>query len=307
FSRSFNQISSEGGITAETLRSAVESKAYYRIPEILLDSSNLSSASPNPFSFLSSLSEAHQIQVIDEILQYFIPIRPRSRPVMAYSCLLYHTLENPSLLPLSLSVVQRTLRSGCVPPPRTQSLLSEAWIDCRRSNSVSGMLTGMLRFGYSPDSGTCNHLIFSLCKNDQLEEAANVVKGMQAAGCVPDSDSYGFIIDRMIDLKRSDEALRTADEMVRVHGLVPRNGTVLKAVRAAGGGDVSKRVELIELLEDAGGGVGVAFEAYESVLEGCVKARRWILAGKFALRMAGKGFIPYIGMRRMVVEGLVSV
>ncbi|CAA0826886.1 Pentatricopeptide repeat-containing protein [Striga hermonthica] len=296
----------------ESIRAAVESKTYHKIPDILnaaMPSSHQQSQSPNPFSFLSSLPGAHKARTVDKILQSFIPIRPRSGPRLAYSYLLSFTLEGPDPLPLGLAVLQRTLRSGCLPSPQTHLTLSKAWLDRRllnKNHTASSMLTEMRSIGYSPDCGTCNYLVQSLCKVNKVEEAVEVVRAMGRAGCAPDLDSFGTLIGEMSEFRMSSGILKMFKEMVRGYGLSPRKEIVVKAANAIRANrDAWRGVEMVEFLE--GENVDVGFEAYESVLECCLEAREFVLAGKFAVRMRGRGFIPYIRVRQRVFEGLVGV
>ncbi|QCD84023.1 hypothetical protein DEO72_LG2g4373 [Vigna unguiculata] len=69
------------------------------------------------------------------------PHRPRSKPLLAYSYLLSYTLQSSHPFPLALVVLQRTLRSGCLPVPQTRVLLSSAWLERRcLSQSVADIL-----------------------------------------------------------------------------------------------------------------------------------------------------------------------
>ncbi|KAG8374261.1 hypothetical protein BUALT_Bualt11G0113200 [Buddleja alternifolia] len=291
----------------ESIRAAVESKTYQQIPELLIVSRE-SFQNPNPFAFLSTFSETHRVSVIDEILQSLIPVRPRSRPHVAYSCLLSYTLESPNPLPLALAIIQRTLRSGCLPVPQTHLLLSKAWLDHRKRSQLSilSTLSEMHSVGYSPDCGTCNYLILSLCKVDQSQEALKVLRGMSRAGCFPDLDSYGTLISEMSELRKTSEVIEMVKEMVKKHGLNPRKETIVKAVDSMRANrEIWRAVEMIEFLESED--VDIGFEAYELALEGCLEGRRFILAGKFVIRMTERGFIPYIRVRQRLVEGLVCV
>ncbi|EYU44128.1 hypothetical protein ABFS82_04G137400 [Erythranthe guttata] len=286
----------------ESILSAIESKTYHKIPDLLLN--NSSSRNPNPFSSLSTLSPIHKSLVIDEILQSFISIRPRSRPNSAYSHLLSYILNTQNPLPLALAVIQRTLRSGCLPVPQTHLLLSNAWTLSlhKYQDTVQTLLPEMRSIGYSPDCGTCNYLILSLSKVDRLEEALGVLRGMGKVGCVPDRDSFGILISRMSELRM----IRGVVEMVDVHFLSPRKETVVKAVDAMRANrEITRAVEMIEFLD--GKGVDVGFDVYELALEGCLEVQRFVLAGKFVIKMTDKGSIPYIRVRRRVFEGLVGV
>ncbi|KAL4305914.1 hypothetical protein AHAS_Ahas16G0125900 [Arachis hypogaea] len=89
------------------------------------------SSKNNPFSFFSSFSQNMQMQVIDKMLQSFIPLRPRSKPKIALSFLLTYTLQSSHPLSIALVVLQRTLHSGCFPVPQTHVLLTSTWLDHR--------------------------------------------------------------------------------------------------------------------------------------------------------------------------------
>ncbi|PIN00044.1 hypothetical protein CDL12_27456 [Handroanthus impetiginosus] len=298
--------SASQGPLQESIQAAVEAQDYLQIPD-LLNASKESCRNPNPFLFLSEFSENHRVRVVDEMLQSFVPIRPRSRSRVAYCSLLSYILESPNPLPLALAIIQRTLRSGCLPVPQTHLLLSKAWIERRQqSHAVSSILLEMRSIGYSPDCGTCNYLILSLCKANHFEEANQVLRGMVRGGCIPDLDSYGTLISEMSELRMSNGVVEMVKGMVGVHGLNPRKEMIVKAVVAMRANrDVWRAVEMIEFLESEG--VDVGFEAYELALEGCLEVSQFVLAGKFVLRMTGRGFIPYIRVRQRVFQGLVSI
>ncbi|KAL1552280.1 pentatricopeptide repeat-containing protein [Salvia divinorum] len=297
----------------ESIRAAVEAKAYREIPQIL-NASTEPCRNPNPFTFLSKFPERSRNETIDEMLQSFIPIRPRSQPRKAYSCLLSLTLDaSVDHLPLALAVVQRTLRSGCLPPPQFHLLLSKSWLRRRRRHQASPsvaspslILSEMKSIGYTPDCGTCNYLILSLSKIDEFGEAMEVVKGMGRAGCVPDCDSYGGLIAELSEARKVCAAVELVREMVCGQGVRPREETVAKVVGAMRGNrEAGRAAEMVEMLE--GEGVAVGFAVYEAVLEGCLEEKRFVLAGKVAAAMCERGFIPFITARQRVVEGLAGV
>lgn len=133
-----------------------------------------------------------------------------------------------------------------------------------------------------------------------------VLRGMGGAGCIPDLDSFGGLISEMSDARKVNEVAELVKEMVCVHLLNPRKETVVKAVDAMmANRELRRAVGMIEFLESEG--VGVGFEAYESVLEGCLEVRQFVLAGKFVVRMTGRGFIPYLRVRQRLYEGLVGI
>ncbi|XP_022718340.1 pentatricopeptide repeat-containing protein At1g06270 [Durio zibethinus] len=290
----------------ETVKAAVEAKTYTQLPDILIAVGKTGRV-PNPFSFLSTFSLKLRTQIVDEILQSFKCIRPRSRSHIAYDLLLFYTLQSPHPLPLSFAILQCCLRSGCVPAPQVKLLLSSAWLSCHgQSQSVSDSLMEMQEIGYCPDSVTCNYIISSLCAVDLLEEAVKVLKGMSGAGCPPDLESYSGLIAAMCTFRRTVDAVELVKQMVQKARLTPRQGTVMKLVATLlANREIWKAVEMIEFLERKGNPVG--FESYELVVEGCLECCEYILAGKVVIAMTERGFIPYIRVRQKVVEGLVNV
>jgi pentatricopeptide repeat protein len=171
---------------------------------------------------------------------------------------------------------------------------------------VANILLEMQSIGYQPDCGTCNYLLSSLCAVDQLVEAVNVLKGMGGAGCVPDSNSYGVVIGAMCKVRRTSDAQDLMKQMVEKYGLTPDHGTVVKLLSALQTNkEIWKAVEMIEFLEKEGNSVG--FESYELVVEGCLARREYVLAGKVAMGMTERGFIPYIKARLKIIEGLASI
>ncbi|KAK7324697.1 hypothetical protein VNO77_28463 [Canavalia gladiata] len=288
----------------QAIRTEVETKNYVKIPDLI---SSGSCQNSNPFSFFSSFPQNLQVQIVDEMLQSFIPIRPRSKPQLAYSYLLSYTLQSSHPLPLALAVLQRTLRSGCFPVPQILVLLSSAWLDRRcQSHSVANILLEMKSIGYQPDCGTCNYLLSSLCAVDQLAEAVKVLRGMCGAGCIPDSNSYGIVIGAMCRVRKTAVAQDLLKQMMVQYGLTPGQGTLLKLLAALRANrEIWKAVEVIEFLEKEGSSVG--FESYELVIEGCLEKHEYVLAGKVATGMTERGFIPYIRVRQKIIEGLASV
>lgn len=289
----------------ESIRAVVESKSYQQIPD-LLNASKESCQNPNPFSFLSTFPQNRRTQIIDEMLQNFIFLRPRHRPQATYSCLLSYTLQSPNPLPLALAILQRIIRSGCVPIPQTHLFLSSAWLERRqKSQSVSNILLEMQSIGYRPDCGTCNYLVLSLCKVDQSKEAVQVLKGMGGAGCIPDLDTYGTVIGAMCKLRRITDVAELMKDMVVKFGLTPRQEMVVKVIAAMRARkEIWRAVEIIELLQSED--ILVGFESYELVLEGCLECGEFVLAGKVVMGMTDRGFIPYIRVRQKVVEGLAN-
>ncbi|XP_050385187.1 pentatricopeptide repeat-containing protein At1g06270 [Argentina anserina] len=303
--RFINSISPSHALL-EHVKNAVETKAYRNIPDYLI-SFEQACLNPNPFAFLSTLPYRLRMQVVDEILQSFIPIRPRSCAQAAYAYLLSFTLQSSNPLPLGLAILQRTLRSGCVPVAQTRLLLSSAWLECRKveSQSVSDMLFEMQSIGYNPDCSTCNYLISSLCAVDQLNEAVKLLKGMSKAGCVPDLESFDTVVGAMCTVRKTSEALDMIKKMVEKVGLTPRQGTIVKVASALRANrEIWRAVELIEFLE--GKDYPVGFESYDLVVKGCLDSGENILAGKMVMGMTEKGFIPYIRTRHKVVERLAG-
>ncbi|KAK4255569.1 hypothetical protein QN277_008555 [Acacia crassicarpa] len=293
----------------QVVRAEVEAKNYEKIPDLLTSSESCPNPNPNPnpFSFFSSFPQNTRVQIIDEMLQSFIPLRPRSKPQIAYSYLLSYTLESSDPLPLALAILQRTLRSGCIPVPQTHLLLTSAWLNKRQQcHSVSNILLEMQSIGYQPDSKTCNYLLSSLCAVDEWMEAVKVLKRMSGAGCFPDHESYAIVIGAMCRVRRTAEARDLMKHMVGKCGLTPGQGTLTKLFAALRANrEIWKAVEMIEFLECQGYTVG--FDSYEMVIEGCLEKAEYVLAGKVAMRMTERGFIPYIQVRLKIIEGLASI
>ncbi|KAJ0430635.1 putative tetratricopeptide-like helical domain superfamily [Helianthus annuus] len=306
FSYPIHTISSQQ-LLEQSIKSAIEAKTYRQIADILNASKEASQAS-NPFSFLSNFHHQHRAKIIDEILQSFIPIRPRNHPQRAYAYLLSFTLQGPDPLPLSLAILQRTLRSGCTPVPQTHLLLSSVWIHQRKEfgHTVSNMLLQMHSIGYKPDGGVCNYLISSLCKVDQYEEAVQVLRSMAGAGCVPDLDSFGSVIGLLCHYRKTKNIEELMKEMVSKFRLSPRKELVVKVFKSMRANkDVHKAVEMVIFLEEMD--IQIGFESYEVVVETCLESSLFVLAGKVVMRMTNRGFIPYIKVRQKVFDGLAAV
>ncbi|KAL5998481.1 hypothetical protein ACLOJK_009422 [Asimina triloba] len=296
----------------ESIKTAIQTQKFSEIARII-SSSKLPKPPhkfpENPFSFLSSLPHSLQTQAIDQILQSFIPLRPRSLPFPALSLLLSFTFQNPhNSLPLSLAVLQSTIRSGCPPPPQTRLSLSTAWSDRRRGRaagvSVSEILSEMRAIDYPPDGATCNYLLSSLCAVDELGEAIVVLRGLTSAGCSPDTEGYGTVIGACCAARRTEAAAELMREMVGKQRLTPRQGTVVRVVAAMRANcEVRQAAEIVAWLEREGCGVG--FQSHEMAVEGCVERKEFVAAGKAVMEMVGRGYIPYIQVRQKLLEGLV--
>ncbi|KAM2527485.1 hypothetical protein TB1_024734 [Malus domestica] len=228
------------------------------------------------------------------------------RNTITYSCLLSFTLQSSNLFPLALAILQRTLRSGCIPVPQILFLLSSAWMNCRKEFlSVSKILLEMQSIGYHPDYGMCNYLISSLCSVDRLNEAVKLLKGMSRVGCIPDMESFDIVIGAMCTVRRTAKAVYMIKKMVEKVGLTPRQGTVMKVAAALRANkEIWKAVKMIGFLEKEG--YPVSCESYELVVNGCLDVGEYILAGKAVIRMTERGFIPYIRTRLKVVERLAG-
>ncbi|CAN8311442.1 unnamed protein product [Cochlearia groenlandica] len=309
YSRSFDAFSrsiSSFEAVEKAIRCAVETKEYLRIPDLVVSHKEPYQNS-KLFSFLSAFHHHHRIRVIDEILQSFVPVRPRSLPKIVYSSLLTYCLQSSDPLPLSFAILQRTLRSGCLPNPQTHLLLSNAWLERRKgSQSVVEILNEMKLIGYSPDTGTCNYLVSSLCAVDKLDEAVKVVEEMSEAGCIPDLESYGAVISSMCLARKTSDVVKIVKQMVSKAGISPRKGMLTKVAAALRANrEIRKAIDMIEFVENYD--CPVEFESYEVVVEGCLEVREYILAGKMVMKMTDKGFIPYIKVRQKVVEKLISI
>ena len=126
------------------------------------------------------------------------------------------------------------------------------------------------------------------------------------AGCAPNSESYGHVIEAYCAAAEVQKAAALLREMVAEEGIAPRKGTVVKVVAALGrDGQPKKAADLVLLLEREG--VEAGFEVYEGVLEGCLEREEFVVAGKMAARMAALGFIPYLRVRQRIVEGLAGI
>ncbi|KAL8229850.1 hypothetical protein R6Q57_014750 [Mikania cordata] len=298
---------SSKNLLEQSIKSAIEAKCYPQIADILSASKETCQAS-NPFSFLSKLHIEHRTKIIDEILQSFVPLRPRNRTQVAYAYLLSFTLQSSNPLPLSLAILQRTLRSGYTPVPQTHLLLSSVWLHQRKQpdHTVANMLLQMHSIGYKPDSGVCNYLVTSLCKVDQYEEAVHVLRSMGGAGCVPDLDSFGPLVGLLCHLRKTKYIEKLMKEMVSKFRLSPRKELVVKVLKSMRANkDIHNAVEMINFLEDMN--VQIGFESYELVVEMCLESNLFVLAGKVVMRMTNRGFIPYIKVREKVFEGLAAV
>ncbi|XP_042404862.1 pentatricopeptide repeat-containing protein At1g06270-like [Zingiber officinale] len=293
------------------VRSAVQSGDHISIPRLLNHYSH-SSPNPNAFSFLIHLPPTLAAATIADLLSSFNAVRPRSIPFPAYADLLSLTLPNPIpssnppssiRLPSSLAVLQLVLRSGIPPPRETRLALPLNWIAVRHRCSVAGIISSLRPLGFrAPDLNTLNYLISSLCASQETEEAASVLRGMSAAGIDPDSGSYCEVIEAM----DGEAAPKLLVEMVVRRGMAPRKGTVARVVEAMRAeGKAGQAADLVRVLERSGCAVG--FEAYEAAVEGCLKSREVVAAARVVAEMAAKGFVPYIGVRQRVVEGLSSI
>nr|XP_043626350.1 pentatricopeptide repeat-containing protein At1g06270 [Erigeron canadensis]XP_043626351.1 pentatricopeptide repeat-containing protein At1g06270 [Erigeron canadensis] len=306
FSSVINSVSSQR-LVENSIQDAVTAKSYQQIADILGVSKETCQTS-NPFSFLINFHQDQRTKIIDEILQSFVSLRPRDRPRVAYAYLLSFTLQSSNPLPLSLAVLQRTLRSGCSPVPQTHLLLSTVWLHERKQTdeSVASMLLQMKSIGYRPDGGVCNYLISSLCKVDQYEEAVHVLRCMAGAGCVPDLESFGSVIGLLCDLRKTKYIEELMKELVVKFRLSPRKEMVVKVLKAMRANkDVHKAVEMINFLEEMN--IQIGFESYELAVEMCLESGLFVLGGKVALRMTDRGFIPYIKVRQKVFEGLTAI
>ncbi|RYR43468.1 hypothetical protein Ahy_A08g039874 isoform E [Arachis hypogaea] len=153
---------------------------------------------------------------------------------------------------------------------------------------------------------TMTQNLFGCSPIGQLAEAVKVLNGMGGAGCIPDFNSYGIVIGAISRARKTAEAVDLMKQMVVKYGLTPGQGTLVKLFAALRANrEIWKAVEMIELLEKEGH--SVEFESYEAVIEGCLEKHEYVLAGKVAMGMTERGFIPYIKSRQKIIEGLASI
>lgn len=293
--------------TFDPFLSAIEISRFARLPDLLLPYTPPNAAAPNPFAFLSRYPLPRHTHLLRSILQSLLPLRPRSLSHPALRHLLSHTLiSNPAAAPLSLSlaVLHSFLRTACPLPHQARLSLSLSWLRRRRrgGGSVADVLAEAAReTGFPAGRGVCNYLISSLCSVGETAEAAAVLRGMSG----PDSEGYEALVAAACRGGRVAEATRLVKEMVGLRGVTPRQGTVARVVAAMGrGGEARAAKGMVGWLERMG--VEVGFECYEKVLEACLGSGEYGLAGEVAVTMAAKGFIPRIGARLRVVEGLAA-
>ncbi|MQM13236.1 hypothetical protein Taro_046160 [Colocasia esculenta] len=309
-----------------SVRDAVEAGNHRQIPHILSSAAATSDPGDDPFSFLSDLPPALTARHVDDIIQSFVSLRPRSLPYLAYAALLSFLLpETTELLarcpsvhfPLALAVLQTGIRHGYSPLPSTRGAFALSWVHLRRRHHrqpASRLLSSMRDVGYRPDVGSCNYLIASLCASSKAEEAICVLRAMGGAGCLPDSESYCTVIEACCaregrGLPAGPAVAAAAElmrEMVAGEGIAPRKravGMLVAAMRREGQGRAA--AEVVRLLEREGCAVG--FEEYESAVEGCLAGGEFVMAGKMVVEMSKRGFIPYIKARQRVVEGLAGI
>lgn len=294
--------------TFDPFLSAIEISRFARLPDLLLPHTPPNAAAPNPFAFLSRYPLPRHTHLLRSILQSLLPLRPRSLSHPALRHLLSHTLiSNPAAapLPLALAVLQSSLRAACPLPHQARLSLSLAWLGRRRrrrGGSVADVLAEAAReTGFPAGRGVCNYLISSLCAVGETAEAAAVLRGMSG----PDSEGYGALVAAACRGWRVAEATRLVREMVGRRGVTPRQGTVARVVAAMGrSGEARAARGVVGWLETMG--VEVGFECYEKVLEACLGSGEYGVAGEVVVMMAAKGFIPRIGARLRVVEGLAA-
>ncbi|XP_010918939.2 pentatricopeptide repeat-containing protein At1g06270 [Elaeis guineensis] len=311
-----HRFSSTSTTTNETplqrsIRSAIESRDYLQIPNLLHSNPN-PNPNPNPFSYLSLLPPTLTARIVGELLHSFLPLRPRSLLLPAYSSLLSLSLPKPGhnfpssvFLPIALAVLQATLRSGAPPPRETRLALPLSWLHLRRHRrrSAAGILSSLHPLGFRLDLNTLTYLLSSLCAAGEPAEAVAVLRGMPVAGIDPESESYCTVIEAADDAAAAEALL---SEMVAEKGMTPRKGTVARVARAMRAeGEVRRAAEMVKFLE--GKGCAVGFEAYEAVAEGCVESGEMVLAARVVAEMARRGFVPYVGVRQRVVEGLAAI
>lgn len=128
---------------------------------------------------------------------------------------------------------------------------------------------------------------------------------MSKAGCVHDVESFSSVISPLCDLRKTKCVEEIMKEMVCKYRLSPRKEMVVKVMKSMRANkEADKTVEMVNFLEERG--IEIGFESYELVVETCLDSNLFILAGKVALRMTNKGFIPYIKMRQKLFQRLAD-
>ena len=133
----------------------------------------------------------------------------------------------------ALALFNEMKRYGLQPNKITYTTLMRA---CARTSDVQELLYDMTERGIRPDTVTYNTMIRACCANGLLSQAMDLVNEMERNKCVPDSKTYGLLMNGLLKTGQAKAVLtlyESASADPRTTALMDNNYIGTTAITAA--------------------------------------------------------------------------
>lgn len=171
-------------------------------------------------------------------------------------------------------------------------------------DAAFSMLDEFSKQNFRPNVRTLSSLIRGLCDSGRISEAFELLNTMEKDGVEPDAIIYNILMSGLRKHRIFDEATELFNKMLG-KGCDPNPGTYQEVLYCLL--DAEKFVEAKDfMLRMINKRMNPSFESYKSIIGGFCKQR---LVGDldWALRqMIRHGFVPKMGMWKMIVQCIVS-
>nr|XP_043626600.1 pentatricopeptide repeat-containing protein At5g46100 [Erigeron canadensis] len=158
----------------------------------------------------------------------------------------------------------------------------------------------MPKHGCIPDTYTYGTLINGLCRLGKVSEAKELLKEMESKGCSPSVVTYTSLIHGLCQLNNLDEAMRFLQEM-EDKSIIPNVYTYSSLINGlCKNGRSSEAMELLEVM--VGKRHRPNMVTYSTLLHGLCKERNLLDALKIFDRMKLQGLKPDAGLYWKVIE-----
>ncbi|XP_043704803.1 pentatricopeptide repeat-containing protein At5g46100-like [Telopea speciosissima] len=218
----------------------------------------------------------------------------------------FSTLVNESQMKMAQRFYKYMKEMGIPPSVASLNVLIKAL--CMNNGTIDAacqVFRNMPNRGCIPDSYTYGTLINGLCKCGRINEAKELFKEMEAKGCSPSVITYTSLIHGSCLSNNLDEAMGLFKEM-RTKGINPNVVTYSSLMDGlCKGGRSSQAMELLEKM--VGDRHPPNMITYSTLINGLCKERKLREALEILDRMKVQGLKPDAGLYGKIINGLCDL
>ncbi|KAL5989490.1 hypothetical protein ACLOJK_010382 [Asimina triloba] len=203
----------------------------------------------------------------------------------------------------ALRVFRKMKEFGCEPTPKAYVTVFDILVSENQLILAHRFHNYMKEMGLPPCVASLNVLIKAFCKSaGTLDAAFRVFQQMPDLGCVPDSYTYGTLINGLCRLGRIGNAKEMFEEM-RVRSCTPTVVTYSTLIHGlCQSGNLDEAVDMFK--EMCGNGIKPNVVTYSSLMDGLCKGSRSSQAMELLEEMEGKRLLPNMITYSTIVSGL---